>query len=118
MIRRPPGSTRTDPLLPYPTLFRSAEVAREAELAHCVLGAVGGASRQRQALRHRELLIEHHARRIEGHHRVGEEAEVEPGALVSVRQPRPVRQDFLVLAHAPQASRALVDGAEGTVETE
>src|SRR3546814_6831919 len=24
MKRRPPGSTRTDPLLPYPTLFRSA----------------------------------------------------------------------------------------------
>src|SRR3546814_4460615 len=23
MIRRPPGSTRTDPLFPYPTLFRS-----------------------------------------------------------------------------------------------
>src|SRR3546814_7045261 len=23
MIRRPPSSTRTDPLLPYPTLFRS-----------------------------------------------------------------------------------------------
>src|SRR3546814_15375621 len=23
MIPRPPGSTRTDPLLPYPTLFRS-----------------------------------------------------------------------------------------------
>src|SRR3546814_12427612 len=25
MIRRPPGSTRTAPLFPYPTLFRSAE---------------------------------------------------------------------------------------------
>src|SRR3546814_5871723 len=24
MFRRPPGSTRTDPLFPYPTLFRSA----------------------------------------------------------------------------------------------
>src|SRR3546814_10020277 len=27
MIRRPPRSTRTDPLFPYPTLFRSADVA-------------------------------------------------------------------------------------------
>src|SRR3546814_7138036 len=30
MIRRPPRSTRTDTLLPYPTLFRSAEVVRGA----------------------------------------------------------------------------------------
>src|SRR3546814_17485474 len=28
MIRRPPRSTRTDPLLPYTTLFRSCELAR------------------------------------------------------------------------------------------
>src|SRR3546814_12568677 len=27
MIRRPPRSTRTDTLFPYPTLFRSAELA-------------------------------------------------------------------------------------------
>src|SRR3546814_17887969 len=27
MIRRPPRSTRTDPLFPYPTLFRSYTVA-------------------------------------------------------------------------------------------
>src|SRR3546814_15654485 len=27
MIRRPPRSTRTDPLFPYPTLFRSRAVA-------------------------------------------------------------------------------------------
>src|SRR3546814_20772516 len=29
MIRRPPRSTRTDTLLPYTTLFRSAEIAVE-----------------------------------------------------------------------------------------
>src|SRR3546814_12197225 len=29
MIRRPPGSTRTDTLFPYPTLFRSALVDRD-----------------------------------------------------------------------------------------
>src|SRR3546814_10799598 len=28
MIRRPPRSTRTDPLFPYTTLFRSAEEAK------------------------------------------------------------------------------------------
>src|SRR3546814_1968464 len=32
MIRRPPGSTRTDPLFPYPTLFRAA---REPERFDC-----------------------------------------------------------------------------------
>src|SRR3546814_5900464 len=32
MIRRPPGSTRTDTLFPYTTLFRSALLARKAEL--------------------------------------------------------------------------------------
>src|SRR3546814_19954818 len=32
MIRRPPRSTRTDTLLPYPTLFRSPEgVARQVD---------------------------------------------------------------------------------------
>src|SRR3546814_17773708 len=29
MMRRPPRSTRTDPLFPYPTLFRSAERGRD-----------------------------------------------------------------------------------------
>src|SRR3546814_11469774 len=40
MIRRPPGSTRTDTLLPYTTLFRSDEDDR---LAPCrrLFGAVG-----------------------------------------------------------------------------
>src|SRR3546814_17712726 len=31
MIRRPPRSTRTDTLFPYPTLFRSANVAGRVE---------------------------------------------------------------------------------------
>src|SRR3546814_17438599 len=30
MIRRPPGSTRTDTLFPYTTLFRSAIIASQA----------------------------------------------------------------------------------------
>src|SRR3546814_4322829 len=36
MIRRPPRSTRTDTLFPYPTLFRSADPARTPD------GAGGG----------------------------------------------------------------------------
>src|SRR3546814_16707317 len=39
-IRRPPRSTRTDPLFPYTTLFRSLHMRREVErvLAHERLG--------------------------------------------------------------------------------
>src|SRR3546814_10133645 len=33
MIRRPPGSTRTDTLFPYTTLFRSGRAARQEDLA-------------------------------------------------------------------------------------
>src|SRR3546814_4778026 len=35
MIRRPPRSTRTDTLLPYTTLFRSAEVAQQHGASTC-----------------------------------------------------------------------------------
>src|SRR3546814_19657374 len=35
MIRPPPGSTRTDPLLPYTTLFRSGMAIRAAQLESC-----------------------------------------------------------------------------------
>src|SRR3546814_2491275 len=34
MIRRPPRSTRTDPLFPYTTLFRSATAAQRARPQH------------------------------------------------------------------------------------
>src|SRR3546814_2184933 len=41
MIRRPPGSTRTDTLFPYTTLFRSIDVgrvaARHLDLDHRIL---------------------------------------------------------------------------------
>src|SRR3546814_18017702 len=37
MIRRPPRSTRTDPLFPYPTLFRSG-IERRVELGVAVRG--------------------------------------------------------------------------------
>src|SRR3546814_3945658 len=44
MIRRPPRSTRTDTLVPYTTLFRSAEVAQGGQIVaaqHTALGAQG-----------------------------------------------------------------------------
>src|SRR3546814_18429903 len=46
MIRRPPGSTRTDTLLPYTTLFRPAAFHRQLRRA----GAGGGGDRDRQCL--------------------------------------------------------------------
>src|SRR3546814_2247311 len=44
MIRRPPRSTRTDTLLPYTTLFRSAEAGDAVHLAgeHDICGAADG----------------------------------------------------------------------------
>src|SRR3546814_9581324 len=39
MIRRPPRSTRSDTLFPYPPLFRSAEHPGRAE---SILAAIGG----------------------------------------------------------------------------
>src|SRR3546814_2075298 len=35
MIRRPPGSTRTDTLFPYTTLFRSRRRVRECPIPSC-----------------------------------------------------------------------------------
>src|SRR3546814_18918880 len=34
MLRRPPGSTRTDPLFPYTTLFRSIDWSHYAPKVH------------------------------------------------------------------------------------
>src|SRR3546814_7396799 len=46
MIRRPPRSTRTDTLFPYPTLFRSRAPAQHAgaAAAACELVAVGASA--------------------------------------------------------------------------
>src|SRR3546814_11040235 len=39
MIRRPPGSTRTDTLFPYTTLFRSFDIAlKDCEIVHRIDG--------------------------------------------------------------------------------
>src|SRR3546814_10738394 len=44
MIRRPPGSTRTDTLFPYSTLFRSPRAGARSRRPHCPRR---GASRRR-----------------------------------------------------------------------
>src|SRR3546814_2103640 len=70
MIRRPPSSTRHDTLLPYPTLFRSADASADQKFQH--LGgfddvsppalAIGGwrifgQADRRVEIRHCELFI-------------------------------------------------------------
>src|SRR3546814_4801209 len=54
MIRRPPRSTRTDTLLPYTTLFRSAERCSTGEQKALLLGLV---------LAHADLVAERAGRR-------------------------------------------------------
>src|SRR3546814_10580976 len=51
MIRRPPGSTRTDTLFPYPTLFRSRRRAQDLERDHAVDQPEEGLQRQPHRLR-------------------------------------------------------------------
>src|SRR3546814_18325310 len=47
MIRRPPGSTRTDTLFPYTTLFRSGAVAIESAEGESRLGTFSEEGRER-----------------------------------------------------------------------
>src|SRR3546814_14184301 len=70
MIRRPPRSTRTDPLFPYTTLFRSllgGLTGRQAIGHHVVIGLTGGESRRSERGligRIGENLRFHHDRKI------------------------------------------------------
>src|SRR3546814_3287042 len=62
MIRRPPGSTRTDTLFPYTTLFRSLVAARDHRMQGALqpvahLRVVRNLLRQRQEQRHRRLRV-------------------------------------------------------------
>src|SRR3546814_6621563 len=70
MIRRPPGSTRTDTLFPYTTLFRSQleRAAREIERAAHQLDLTGHPRRLRRSAQHdvgAPLGFEAHARNID-----------------------------------------------------
>src|SRR3546814_677300 len=67
MIRRPPGSNRTDTLFPYTTLFRSPRPARRARRRHhsaAAALAAGGGVRVPDLRRHHDLA---HATRSEEH---------------------------------------------------
>src|SRR3546814_2772631 len=55
MIRRPPRSTRTDTLFPYPTLFRSAEAGDAIERVDAD-GAYGNAGEHREEADRRPVL--------------------------------------------------------------
>src|SRR3546814_2703680 len=82
MIRRPPRSTHTDPLFPYPTLFRSAPSPGPAR-DHRV--AVPHVHEPRRRL-HREVPREARLGRGDG-----VPAAVHRGALVGVDPPQPPR---------------------------
>src|SRR3546814_8659928 len=59
MIRRPPGSTRTDTLVPYTTLFRSGAGGLAAERAIALRIRVGGLERlQPRALQQVRLCLQ------------------------------------------------------------
>src|SRR3546814_12232900 len=74
MIRRPPGSTRTDTLFPYPTLFRSVNMDLVAEL------------RRREAQHPAELAAAQYAdRRTGGEHRGSAPANGDGGDAVRLR---------------------------------
>src|SRR3546814_16225644 len=87
MIRRPPRSTRTGPLFPYTTLFRSAVLAdkalrdRQAAAFRAKPGAVGnphvGKAQPRVVGRHVEgpqIFLDHQARRRLGDEQAGDAA--------------------------------------------
>src|SRR3546814_21029102 len=60
MIRRPPRSTRTYPLFPYPTLFRShlADVSAHVEIDDGI-ATDGGAEDLRAIVEDRQIFIVH-----------------------------------------------------------
>src|SRR3546814_10106416 len=57
MIRRPPGSTRTDTRFPYTTLFRSTEGLKQALSLHGFDAAFGGARRDEEKSRAKERIL-------------------------------------------------------------
>src|SRR3546814_5548169 len=70
MIRQPPGSTRTDPLFPYPTLFRSPALpdGRDRRLdAPALRGRVAPRPPRADRARPAERPIAFTARRSEEH---------------------------------------------------
>src|SRR3546814_4400134 len=67
MLRRPPGSTRTDTLFPYPTLFRSQPPQFPRRLAHVRSRAVHQVVQLARRTRHRSVYTLSHRLRGEFH---------------------------------------------------
>src|SRR3546814_13079495 len=87
MIRRPPGSTRTDTLFPYTTLFRSGAVAgTDIQLELATALGIDGAFGQldhffgQQALVERRVLLDQAELRLVG----GDVAAAEQGRQIQV----------------------------------
>src|SRR3546814_18781327 len=98
MIRRPPISTRTDALFPFPTLFRSHRLVLREDNADLRLrdvgyriGAVCGADHRRTAAK--RVLVEQTVARLE-------QTLIAPSAAINER--------LAALPTAPQIGRAHV----------
>src|SRR3546814_2697784 len=102
MIRRPPRSTRTDPLFPYTTLFRSHQLRQrrveEALLRLCRgrAEALDGRPAREDAGRQRRAGILHRRRR----HRVGAGATAVPGALYRSEEHTSELQSLMRISYA------------------
>src|SRR3546814_6946541 len=92
-----------------------AECARHPRLPRLIVIAIARSALRSQARRHRKRLIEHHAFGIEGDHRVGKHAEVDPGTFMAVRQVRHVRHGLLIVPHAPGPPRPRIERPEGAI---
>src|SRR3546814_12571638 len=126
MIRRPPRSTRTGPLFPYTTLFRSAVLAdkalrdRQAAAFRAKPGAVGnphvGKAQPRVVGRHVEgpqIFLDHQARRRIGDEQAGDAAGIAVRAA-GAAQGRTVRRDMHAGApHLAPVAPPAVDPAPG-----
>src|SRR3546814_16382790 len=106
MIRRPPESTRTDTLFPYPTLFRSlADLEELLDLGMRDVEIAGGRAAAQAALADREGQRIHHA--DEGDDAAG--LAVETDRLADAADIAPIGADAAAARREPDI---LVPGAE------
>src|SRR3546814_18319104 len=95
MIRRPPGSTRTDTLFPYTTLFRSARLGVQPR--HLIFVLIGHQPEERSCDRPRELVAvwkDGRFRRARALHNVGIASRI--GGVLIISQERDPAGDLFV----------------------